>query len=136
MIRDYNTLQKIRYFEDRFEYLKLNGKVGESTFGFERYLNQIVYRSVRWRRLRDEIIIRDNGCDLGVEGYEIYDTIYVHHMNPLTMKEIEEDDNVIYDSNFLICVSFNTHNALHYGDESLLVKEPIERKRNDTCPWL
>lgn len=136
MIRTYNSLKFFATFKERFDYLKLNGTVGESVFGFNRYLNQMIYGSSRWRRLRDEIIIRDNGCDLGVLGYELHDRIFVHHMNPLTMEDLEMDKECIYDPNVLICVSFNTHNAISFGDESLLPKTPIERTRNDTCPWL
>jgi len=135
MIRTYSELRTYKTFIDRYNYLKLRGSVGIETFGFDRYLNQVLYRSRRWRRTRDGIILRDNGCDLGVEGYDIYDKIIIHHMNPLTIEDIEDDIDEIYDPEFLISVSFNTHQAIHYGDESLLPKEPIERKPYDTCPW-
>lgn len=135
MIRTYSELRTYKTFIDRYNYLKLRGSVGVETFGFDRYLNQVLYRSRRWRRTRDGIILRDNGCDLGVEGYDIYDKIIIHHMNPLTIEDIENDVDDIYDPEFLISVSFNTHQAIHYGDESLLPKEPIERKPYDTCPW-
>jgi len=135
MIRTYSELRTYKTFIDRYNYLKLRGSVGIETFGFDRYLNQVLYRSRRWRRTRDGIILRDNGCDLGVEGYDIYDKIIIHHMNPLTIEDIEDDVDEIYDPEFLISVSFNTHQAIHYGDESLLPKEPIERKPYDTCPW-
>jgi hypothetical protein len=136
IIKTFSELQRSRTFEDRYRYLKIGGIVGESTFGFDRYLNQMLYTSKRWRRTRDNIIVRDNGCDLGIEGYELYDRIVIHHMNPLTIEDIELDRDVIYDPEFLISSSFNTHNAIHYGDESLLPKLPIVRRRNDTCPWL
>ena len=135
MIRTYSELRTYKTFIDRYNYLKLRGSVGIETFGFDRYLNQVLYRSRRWRRTRDGIILRDNGCDLGIEGYDIYDKIIIHHMNPLTIEDIEDDVDEIYDPEFLISVSFNTHQAIHYGDESLLPKEPIERKPYDTCPW-
>jgi len=135
MIRTYSELRTYKTFIDRYNYLKLRGSVGIETFGFDRYLNQVLYRSRRWRRTRDGIILRDNGCDLGVEGYDIYDKIIIHHMNPLTIEDIENDVDEIYDPEFLISVSFNTHQAIHYGDENLLPKEPIERKPYDTCPW-
>ena len=135
MIRTYSELRTYKTFIDRYNYLKLRGSVGIETFGYDRYLNQVLYRSRRWRRTRDGIILRDNGCDLGVEGYDIYDKIIIHHMNPLTIEDIENDVDEIYDPEFLISVSFNTHQAIHYGDESLLPKEPIERKPYDTCPW-
>lgn len=135
MIRTYSDLRSYKTFIDRYNYLKLRGSVGVETFGFDRYLNQTLYRSRRWRRVRDEVIIRDNGCDLGLDGYDIYDKIIIHHMNPLTIEDIENDVDDIYDPEFLICVSFMTHQAIHYGDESLLPKEPIERRPHDTCPW-
>ena len=123
------------YFRFPYNYLKLKGQVGLDTFGLDRYLNQTLYRSYKWRKVRDEVLIRDNGCDLGMEGYEIGGKIIVHHMNPLTIEQIEDDDPVIYDPEFLICVSHITHNAIHYGDEKLLPRLPIERVQNDTCPW-
>ena len=135
MIRTYSELRTYKTFIDRYNYLKLRGSVGIETFGYDRYLNQVLYRSRRWRRTRDGIILRDNGCDLGIDGCDIYDKIIIHHMNPLTIEDIEDDVDEIYDPEFLISVSFNTHQAIHYGDESLLPKEPIERKPYDTCPW-
>jgi hypothetical protein len=135
-IRCYRELQKLKTFNERFEYLKLYGVVGESTFGFDRYLNQLFYTSKRWRKTRDDIIIRDNACDLGIEGYEIHNGILIHHMNPITIEDVESDRDILYDPEFLICTSkSSTHNAIHFGDESLLPKPPIERRRNDTCPW-
>lgn len=136
MIRTYSQLRKLDSFEDRYEYLKLGGRVGQSTFGFDRYLNQLLYNSGRWRRTRDLIIIRDEGCDLGCKDYEIHGKIYIHHMNPITSEDIELGREIIYDSRFLICTSYDTHQAIHYGDASLLPQLPIERRRNDTCPWL
>jgi len=136
MVRTFTELQKLKSFDERFEYLRLNGSVGRSTFGFDRYLNQILYRSRRWSRIRDKVIIRDNGCDLGLEDYPIIDHIVIHHMNPIRIKDIEENDNRIFDPEFLICVSYRTHQAIHYGDKSLLPSIPIERRPNDTSPWL
>lgn len=135
MIRTYDELSKLTTFEERFKYLKLDGEVGKETFGFDRYLNQQFYRSREWRSLRDFVIIRDNGCDLGIEGYEIHGKIYIHHMNPITAEDIKTQSEFLLDPNYLIVVSFNTHNAVHYGDEDLLIKAPVERKVNDTCPW-
>ena len=133
--RCYRELQRIPTFNERFEYLKLGGLVGESTFGFERYMNQMLYTSSKWRRLRNQIIIRDNGCDLGVEGFEIPEKIIVHHMNPMTVDDLKEFSEDVFNPEYLICVSQLTHNAIHYGDERLLPKEPVERKPRDTCPW-
>ena len=135
MVRNYTELSKLRTFEERFQYLKLNGVVGKETFGFDRYLNQILYQSQKWKRARDEAIVRDNGCDLGIEGREIYGLVIVHHMNPITLKDIERDSDLIYDPEYLITTIHNTHNAIHYGDESLLILPPITRSKNDTCPW-
>ena len=134
-IRTYSELIKIPTFEERFQYLRLDGVVGESTFGFDRYLNQIFYRSARWKKVRDYVILRDNGCDLDMEGYEIYDRILVHHMNPITIRDIEHETEYLIDPEFLISTVHNTHNAIHYGDEKLLPQLPIERKPFDTCPW-
>ena len=134
-IKTYSELCKLKDFKDRYEYLRLSGVVGEATFGFDRYLNQVFYRSRKWKSIRDFVIIRDNGCDLGVEGYEINGKILIHHMNPITLKDIEKESEFLLDPEFLICVSLNTHNAIHYGDESLLPLLPIERCKNDMCPW-
>ena len=134
-IRTYSELIMIPTFQERFRYLRLNGSVGNDTFGFDRYLNQVFYRSQRWRSVRDFVIIRDNGCDLGIDGYEIHNKILIHHMNPITLKDIERESEFLLDPEYLICTSHNTHNAIHYGDESLLITEPIQRTRNDTCPW-
>ena len=134
-IRTYSELIAFPTFEERFKYLQLNGQVGESTFGFDRYMNQVFYRSQKWKSIRDFVIIRDCGCDLGVEGYDIYGKIIIHHMNPLSMRDIETESDFLLNPDFLICTTHNTHNAIHYGDEKLLVTAPIERTKNDTCPW-
>lgn len=135
MERTYSELITIPTFKERYEYLRLNGVVGEDTFGWDRYLNQNFYRSDEWKSLRDRIIIRDNGCDLGVEGYEINSRIYIHHMNPISIRDITDATEYLMNPEFLICTSFNTHQAIHYGDETLLVTEPIIRKPNDTTLW-
>ena len=134
-IKTYSELSRLPSFKERYEYLRLQGIVGRETFGFDRYLNQIFYRSQRWKRIRDEVIIRDNGCDLGVPGYEIHGRIIIHHMNPITMEDIERESDYLLDPEFLICTVHNTHNAIHYGDEKLLVPTPIVRSKYDTCPW-
>lgn len=135
MIRTYSELITLPTFEERFEYLRLGGKVGAETFGFDRYLNQIFYKSDKWLSVRDKVIIRDNGCDLGIEGREIYGRILVHHINPITMDDIVNHSSWILDPEYLITTVKNTHDAIHYSDESLLIKDPIERRKNDTCPW-
>lgn len=135
MIRTYSELITLPTFEERFEYLKLGGKVGRETFGYDRYLNQAFYKTPEWLAVRDHIIIRDNGCDLGVEGREIHGRILVHHMNPITMEDIVNRSSWLFDPENLICTVKNTHDAIHYSDESLLIKDPIERSKNDTCPW-
>ena len=135
-IRTYSELIMLPTFKERFEYLKLGGSVGKETFGYDRYLNQMLYqRSPRWKKSRDTVIIRDNGRDLAMEGHEIFGKIIVHHMNPITMDDILKDRYWIYDPEFLICTIHNNHNAIHYGDEDLLVIAPTERTPNDTCPW-
>ena len=136
MIRTYSELSKLASFKERFAYLQLNGTVGTDTFGFDRWLNQKFYRSREWKRLRDEIIIRDNGCDLGIEGFEIHGRIYIHHMNPILQKDILDQTDLLLNPDFLICCTLETHNAIHYGDDSILSSiEPVMRTRNDTCPW-
>ena len=135
IIRTYSELITLPTFEERFQYLKLNGQVGESTFGFDRYLNQLFYKSDEWLRLRDQIIIRDNGCDLGVEGREIHGRILIHHMNPIRKEDILNRSRYLLDPEFLICTVKRTHDAIHYGDENLLLTIPKERRKNDTCPW-
>ena len=134
-MKTYSELILLPTFKERFEYLKLSGVVGRDTFGFDRYLNQQFYRTSEWKKVRDAVIIRDNGCDLGVEGYEIYDRIMIHHMNPITANDILKHSDWILDPNQLICTSFRTHNAIHYGDISLIDTKPTIRKPNDTCPW-
>lgn len=134
-MRSYSELIQIDNFLDRFRYLKLGGKVGQETFGAERYMNQVFYTSPEWKKIRNEVIIRDLGCDLGIEDREIGKRVYIHHMNPITMKDIRLRSDTIMDPEYLICCSFNTHNAIHYGSEDLLVLDPIERKPFDTCPW-
>lgn len=135
MKKSYTELSKLKSFEDRFNYLKLDGKVGASTFGYDRYLNQIFYKSQKWKQARDKVIIRDNGCDLGIDGYQINDKIIIHHMNPISLEDIEKGSNVIYDPEYLICVSDNTHNAIHFGNDNILEKTIIERKPGDTKLW-
>ena len=134
-IRTYSELSLLPTGEERFKYLQLNGRVGDDTFGFDRYINQNFYRSAEWKRIRDQIIIRDNGCDLALEGYEIYGRILIHHMNPITVKDVELSTEYLMNPEYLICVTHNTHNAIHYGDEKLLMKGPVVRTKNDTCPW-
>lgn len=135
MKRSYSELSKLKTFDERFKYLKLNGKIGEETFGYDRYLNQAFYKSQKWRQARDKVIIRDNGCDLGIDGYQINDKILIHHMNPISLKDLESNSNEIYDPEYLICVSDRTHNAIHYSDEKILEKNIIERKPGDTKLW-
>ena len=135
MIRTYSELIKLKTFKDRFEYLKLDGIVGEETFGFDRYMNQIFYKSREWTSVRRAVIIRDNGCDLGVEGYEIYGKILIHHMNPINLSDIVHKTDELLNPDYLITTVLSTHNAIHYGDASLLPALPIERRANDTCPW-
>lgn len=134
-MKTYTHLKSLPTFKERFEYLKLDGIVGRETFGFERYLNQRFYRSLEWKRVRDQIIVRDMGCDLGLPGYEINDKVYIHHMNPISTKDILDMTDYLLNPEFLICVSHNTHNAIHYGDQNFLLSMPAERKPNDTCPW-
>lgn len=134
-IKTYSELIQIPTFEERFRYLQLKGRVGEDTFGFDRYLNQKFYRSAEWRRVRDQVIFRDNGCDLGIEGREIYGKVLIHHMNPITEKDIIYMTDALMNPEYLICVTHETHNAIHYSDEKLLMKEPVVRFKNDTCPW-
>lgn len=135
MIRTYSELLEIPTFEERYRYLRLRGTVGNPTFGFERYLNQRFYTSHEWRTLRHRIIARDEARDLGMEDFEIHDRVYIHHMNPVTRVDLRKDASEILDPEFLICVSHNTHNAIHYGDESLLPKPFVERRPGDTTLW-
>ena len=135
MIRRYSDLIQLKTFEDRFSYLKLHGKVGEETFGLDRYLNQQLYKSRRWQNIRSQVIIRDDGCDLGIDGHQMDNYITIHHMNPISMEDIEEERDVVFDPEYLICCSSRTHKAIHFGDENLLIRDPIIRRPNDTCPW-
>lgn len=136
MIRTYTELSKLKTFEERFNYLKLDGKVGRDTFGYDRIFNQIFYSSLEWKRIRRQIIIRDNGCDLGVEGHEIIgQRIIIHHLNPISLEDIEKKTEILLNPEYLITTIHSTHNAIHYGDEKLILTGPITRSRNDTCPW-
>lgn len=128
-------MARLETYEERYRYLRLQSSVGMATFGFERYANQRFYTSREWRNLRDEVIVRDEGCDLGIPGREIFDRIIIHHMNPVKIEDIEHGNADILDPEFLICVTHRTHNAIHYGDESLLVTLPPDRKPNDTLLW-
>lgn len=135
IIRTYSELITIPTFEERYRYLKIGGKVGEETFGFERYLNQEFYKSPEWQSIRKQVIVRDLGCDLGIKDREIHGKIIVHHMNPITIDDIIEASDFLLNPEYLICTLKSTHDAIHYGDESLLIKAPVERTKNDTCPW-
>jgi len=134
-IRTYRELRRLRTFEERFEYLSLRGQVGEATFGFDRYMNQQFYRSTEWKQIRQKVIARDLGLDLGVEGHEIYDKIIIHHMNPMRAEEIEHGDSAILEPDFLITTTHATHNAIHYGDSSLLPQPMVDRRPGDTRLW-
>lgn len=134
-IRTYSELILLPTFKERYQYLRLSGIVGEETFGFDRYLNQAFYKSDEWLRVRDEVIIRDNGCDLGVDGHEIYGRILIHHMNPITKEDILQKTDMLLNPEYLISTVKRTHDAIHYGDEGLLMDSPVERTKNDTCPW-
>ena len=135
-IRTYSELIQLNTFEERFRYLKLDGTVGESTFGTDRYINQMFYNSDEWKELRRKIIIRDNGCDLGVEGFDIHSKIYIHHMNPISVDDILQHSTYLINPEYLICAKLSTHNAIHYGDDSILLsQQPTIRRPNDTCPW-
>ena len=135
IIRTYSELLKLKTFEERYRYLRLNGKVGEETFGFDRWLNQRFYKDPEWLSIRDKVIIRDNGCDLGIKDRKITGRIIVHHMNPITKEDILQRSDFLLNPDYLICTVKNTHDAIHYGDDSLLINEFVERSRNDTCPW-
>lgn len=134
-IKTYSELLKIKTFDDRFSYLKLSGIVGQTTFGFDRYLNQLLYNSYRWKKIREKVILRDNACDLGIDDYPIGGYIYVHHINPITIEDIENESNDIFDPEFLISASKRTHDAIHFSDESLLSSKIVIRSPNDTCLW-
>ena len=134
-IRSYEELVTIPTFEERYEYLKLNGRIGEETFGFDRWLNQKFYQSDEWKRIRRDVILRDAGCDLGIKDREIIGRIYIHHMNPITVDDIILHSDYLLNPMYLVCTSKLTHDAIHYGDESLLQEDFKERKPYDTCPW-
>lgn len=134
-IKTYSELIALNTFEERFKYLKLGGSIGKETFGFDRYINQAFYNSQDWKKVKDFVIIRDNGCDLGMDGYEIHGRIYVHHMNPIFIEDILYKTDYLINPEYLISTTHLTHNAIHYGDETLLIKAPICRSKNDTCPW-
>lgn len=135
MIRNYSELMKLKTFEERFEYLKLDGIVGEETFGFDRVFNQQFYTSAEWRRIRRDVIIRDEGFDLGVQDHDIAGRIIIHHLNPITIRDIVERSPYLLNPEFLICTSSTTHNAIHYSDDNLLPKPIVNRSQNDTCLW-
>jgi len=135
-MKTYSELKTLSTYNERLKYLKLDGKVGADTFGLDRYINQVFYRSAEWRRIRDMVIVRDNGCDLGIPELPIYGKVIIHHMNPLTVEDILDDDpECMMNPEYLICVSHSTHNTIHYGDDSLL-QEYVPRRANDTAPWL
>ena len=134
-IKTYSELAQLTTFEERFRYLSLKGRVGEETYGFDRWINQRFYRSSEWKQIRDSVIVRDSGCDLGILGREIPDRIIVHHINPILVNDIQYATEYLLNPEYLICVSHNTHQAIHYGDETLLISMPVQRTANDTCPW-
>ena len=135
MIRSYSDLRFLYTFEERYKYLQLRGAVGETTFGFDRYMNQMFYTSSQWKHIRQQVIARDSGCDLGIQGYEIFHRLVIHHMNPMTVDNFKEGDDSILDPEYLITTTHRTHNAIHFGDESLLVRPFTERRRGDTKLW-
>lgn len=135
MIRTYTELLSFDSFDDRFNYLKLSGSVGTDTFGYDRYLNQIFYKSYEWQRLRNQIILRDNGCDLAHPDYLIVGSIYIHHLNPISKKDLLERSDLLLNPEYMVCVSYDTHQAIHYGDEHLLQPDLVIRRPDDTCPW-
>jgi hypothetical protein len=134
-IKTYTSLSKLKTFQERYEYLKLSGVVGDLTFGYDRYMNQLLYKSSRWIKTRDDVIIRDQGCNMGLIDYPIFDKIIVHHMNPIHMDDIEDMRDIIFEPEYLICVNMATHNAIHYGKKSFTMDFPPERTKGDTCPW-
>lgn len=134
-IKSYSELITLSTFEKRFQYLKLEGTIGQETFGSRRWLNQNFYHSDKWLRFRDSIIIRDSGCDLGVQGYDIYGPVLIHHLNPITYENILYNDQCVFDPENVICTNLRTHNAIHYGTDNVVTNTLVERSRNDTCPW-
>lgn len=135
MIRTYSEMKKLNSFEERFEYLKLSGNVGDDTFGFDRYLNQRFYNSKLWKKVRDEIIVRDNGCEFGIDSEPIYGNIIIHHMNPIRIDDVLNVTEYLTNPEYLVCVSDKTHKALHYSKLDKASRKPIQRSKNDTCPW-
>ncbi len=135
MSKTYSELSKLESFEERFDYLKLDGIVGAETFGSSRQLNQALYQSYEWKQARDKVILRDKGCDLGIEGHDIHKHAYIHHLNPITKQQILDRDPILFDPENLITVSYQTHQAIHYSDKSILVLDPVERFANDVAPW-
>lgn len=134
-IRTYSELIKLPTFKERYEYLRLEGRVGEDTFGWDRYLNQMFYKTAEWKRIRDQIILRDHGCNLALDGFEIHGRILIHHMNPITKSDILDRSEFLLNPEYLISTTKSTHDAIHYGDVESLHNEPVIRTRNDTCPW-
>lgn len=134
-IKTYSELSRLETIEDRYKYLRLSAGVGEPTFALERYVNQQFYRSTQWQQIRNHIIVRDNGCDLGVDGYEVHGRLTIHHMNPMTVDDIRDGNEAILDPEYLIAVAHRTHNAIHYGDERQLPRPPVERRAGDTKLW-
>ena len=135
-VKSYHEMMELDSYEDRFEYLKLNGAVGNSTFGSHRYLNQLLYKMPQWRSVRNHVIVRDSGCDLAHPDYQIMaQPAYVHHINPITIEDIQNGNPLVFDPDNLVTTIFQTHQAIHYGDQNLIQKLPVERKPNDTCPW-
>lgn len=135
IIRTYSELITLPTFMERYKYLRIGGTVGTDTFGFDRYLNQAFYKSEEWKSIRRHIIIRDCGCDLGIEGREIHERILIHHINPISEEDILDRSDFLLNPEYLISTSHRTHNAIHYGDDSILIDVPLERRKNDTCPW-
>jgi hypothetical protein len=135
MIRSYSELIKLETFEERFDYLKLSGSIGVTTFGFDRYLNQYFYTSYKWRQVRRDVIVRDEACDLGIPERAIFGHIRVHHMNPVTIEDLELERDITINPEYLICVSLNTHNAIHFGNKKGFFDLPIDRKKGDTRLW-
>lgn len=135
MNKTYSELITLPTFTKRFLYLKLDGVIGEETFGFKRWLNQEFYHSSKWLRFRDAIIIRDGGCDLGIQGHDIYGSVLIHHLNPITYEDILHQNHCVFDPENVVCTQLETHNAIHYGNKNILVPSSVERSRNDTCPW-
>lgn len=134
-MRTFKELNRCKTFEERYEYLRLKGEVGQDTFGFDRYINQMFYKSAEWKRVRDQVIVRDNGCDMGDDEHPIMGRIIIHHMNPIRKEDFDVNPDFLLNPDYLVCVSHNTHNAIHYGSIDLLPREPVERKPDDTCPW-